>query len=51
MKEMIISNVDFILDELYNDELNFNNADITSGQRCYNKDELKALIKKTILEW
>lgn len=32
--------LDMTIDEIYNDESNFNNADKTSGQRCRNKHEI-----------
>ena len=30
-----------LVDELFNDESNFNNADITSGQRVLTKEEIE----------
>lgn len=29
-----------LVEEIYNDETNYNNADITSGQRCWDYDEI-----------
>ena len=35
--------VEEILEDAYNHELNFNNADVTSGQRCYDEQEIEKL--------
>lgn len=55
IKELVkehLANGDDITDlaqELYNHEINFNNADTTSGQRCFTyseiDDEIQRLIK------
>ena len=51
MRDRIIFELDCMIQELYNDELNFNNADITSKQRVYSEQELKDLIKEIVKEW
>lgn len=35
-----------LVDELYNNERNFNNADTTSGQRCYSYSEIESMIQE-----
>jgi len=37
-----------IVEERYNDELNFNNADKTSGQRVNTKEEIKDLLLQSL---
>jgi len=43
-------NLDDIAEDLYNDESNFNNADITSGQRCYSYTEIEEQVNKVLEE-
>ena len=35
-----------VVDELYQSELNFNNADKTTGQRVWTEDELRSMVKE-----
>lgn len=51
MNEQIKEELENMLAHLYNDEFNFNNADPTSGQRCYDEAQLKELIKQVAKEW
>lgn len=37
---------DTIIDDIYNSEKNFNNADVTSGQRIYTLQEIKEITSK-----
>ena len=39
--------IEELAEELYNCENNFNNADVTSGQRCYTFDEIHDAVFKT----
>jgi len=45
-----ITDVDELAQELYNDEQNFNNADKTSRQRCYQEHEIVSLINEVLEE-
>lgn len=40
-----------LVDDLFNDEDNFNNCDKTSNQRVYTEAEIKQYIKKAVKEW
>lgn len=40
--------VDFIVSELYNSEYNFNNADKTSGQRCFDEGVIEHTVRRII---
>lgn len=54
IKQMIAdgtTDADDIVCELYNDELNFNNADPTSGQRVWTEAQLKAIVDKELSRW
>ena len=51
MNDIIINWAEDLLCELYHDEENFNNADKTTGQRCYTADEIKAIIKVNVGLW
>ena len=42
--------IDDYVDELYNSELNFNNADTTSHMRCYNREQIFDGVKKILNE-
>lgn len=52
MRELIKECLEFdedtrgLVDELYNNERNFNNADTTSGQRCYSYSEIESMIQE-----
>ncbi len=35
-----------INDEIYNSDMNYNNCDKTSGQRCYNYEEINSMLMK-----
>lgn len=41
---------DELVEELYNNEMNYNNADKTSGQTCFQRHELQSEIE-TALDW
>lgn len=51
MEDFIIDWANDLLSELYNNEDNFNNADKTTGQRCYTEEEIKAIIKVNVGLW
>lgn len=42
--------IDDLVDYLYNDESNFNNADTTSGQRCLERWEIEEALFKVLQE-
>jgi len=48
MKELIKKELQNTINYLYKNELNFNNADTTSKQLCYSKEEIKELIKEVL---
>lgn len=50
IKEEFEAWLESLTNELYCHELNFNNADTTSGQRVYSEGELKDHIKEIIKE-
>lgn len=54
MKERILEDLKAFIEEeasvLYDDELNFNNADKTSQQRCWEQWQIEEMIKKVIKE-
>jgi len=57
MQDVINQEMSFYIDEieksvneLYDDEINFNNADKTSGQRVYSKEEIRQRYIKTLLK-
>ena len=39
-----------ITETMYNSEMNFNNADKTSGQRCWTEEELHKIINQIIID-
>lgn len=51
MRNKIIFELDALVSELYRDEINFNNADVTSNQRVHQEHEIKTLIKELAKEW
>ena len=50
--DIIQEQLDLTIEELYNDEHNYNNADITSGQRAMDRtaieEELYNILKKRL---
>lgn len=55
MKELIKEQLEFFIEEeaeiLYNEDCNFKHADPTTGQRCYDEDQIKDLIIEVMKEW
>jgi hypothetical protein len=51
MIDAIKCELELMLAYLLSHELNYNNADTSSGMTCYNDSELKKLIKKVVEEW
>ena len=50
MKELIKEEISQLIEVLYDDEMNFNNADKTSHQKALSRDEIRELIKEVIIE-
>ena len=49
IKENIdFSNIDDFVRQYVNSEMNYNNADITSGMRCFSSFEIFAFLKEAI---
>lgn len=46
----IVKEIEDGVSEAYNSELNFNNADVKSGQRCYTEDEIREMLGIALLE-
>lgn len=54
MRDKILEDIQSFIEEetniLCDDETNFNNADPTSGQRCYEEHEIASLIEDVMKE-
>jgi hypothetical protein len=50
MKDYLKEQLGLLIDDAYDNDLNFNNCDKTSFQRCYDKDDLKAILLDVLKE-
>ena len=50
MKDLIKEELDMLIDAVYNNERNFNNADPTTHMRCLDKEEIKDILIELLKE-